>query len=112
MCLFCKLVNKEIPAKILFEDDEILAFHDINPTAPTHLLVIPKKHVASISDAAEEDRALLGSLLLGAKRAAAETGIDETGYRVVVNNGPHANQTVFHIHVHVIGGRQMGWPPG
>ena len=112
MCLFCKIVAKEIPAKILFENDEALAFHDINPGAPTHVLVIPKKHVASIADATEEDRALLGGLMIATRRAAEETGIAKSGYRVVVNAGPDACQTVFHVHLHVIGGRQLGWPPG
>ena len=112
MCLFCKVIAKQIPAKVLFEDEHVLAFHDINPVAQVHVLVIPKKHIASITDAAPEDEAVLGKLLLAAKRVATELKITETGYRIVVNNGPHANQTVFHIHVHVIGGRPMTWPPG
>lgn len=113
-CLFCKIVERQIPAKIAHEDEDTLAFHDINPVAPTHVLVIPKKHVASLTDAAEEDQALLGKLLLAAKRVAEAEGRTGAGagYRTVVNTGPNAGQTVFHIHVHVIGGRPMGWPPG
>jgi histidine triad (HIT) family protein len=112
MCLFCKIVDKQIPSKMVFEDDEVFAFHDINPMAPTHILVIPKRHIVGLNEAVAEDQALLGKLLLSAQRAAQQTGIGETGYRVVVNNGPHAGQSVFHLHVHVLGGRGMAWPPG
>jgi histidine triad (HIT) family protein len=112
MCLFCKIVAKQIPSKVLFEDDELLAFHDINPAAPTHVLVIPKQHVAGLSDGKPDHAALFGKLLLAATRVARETGIDQTGYRVVTNTGPDAGQSVFHLHVHVLGGRPMAWPPG
>lgn len=112
MCLFCKIVAKQIPAKVLFEDEELLAFHDINPTAPVHVLLIPKKHIASIADATEADKSLFGALLVATRKAAEATGVASSGYRVVVNAGPDANQTVHHVHVHVIGGRQMSWPPG
>jgi histidine triad (HIT) family protein len=112
MCLFCKIVAKQIPAKILFEEGDLLAFHDINPAAPTHLLVIPKQHLASLRDGRSEHTELLGELLLAAGRAAALTGIAQTGYRVVVNTGPDAGQSVFHMHIHVLGGRPMAWPPG
>ena len=112
MCLFCKIVAKEIPAKILFEDDDLLAFHDINPGAPTHVLVIPKRHIVSLADVKPEDDALVGKIVRSAKRVAEETGIAETGYRTVINTGPHAGQSVFHVHMHVLGGRAMAWPPG
>jgi histidine triad (HIT) family protein len=112
MCLFCKIVRKEIPATIVHEDDETLAFRDINPVAPTHVLVIPKKHIASLTDATEADGALLGRLLLTARRVAEMEGRTGDGYRVVVNNGLQAGQSVFHVHVHVIAGRAMAWPPG
>jgi len=111
MCLFCKIVEKQIPAKVLFEDDTVVAYHDINPVAPTHVLVIPKKHIVSLTDATGEE-ALLGKLLLAARRVADETKLFEQGYRVVLNTGPQAGQSVFHIHVHVLGGRNMAWPPG
>lgn len=111
MCLFCKMVSKEIEAKVVFEDDDVLAFHDIHPQAPMHVLVIPKKHVTSLADDAG-DEALLGKLLLGARRAAEQTGIGQGGYRVVINSGAQAGQSVFHLHLHVLGGRTMEWPPG
>lgn len=112
MCLFCKIARKEIPAKIVHEDDDTLAFRDINPVAPTHVLVIPKKHIASLTEAGADDEAILGKLLLAAKRVAEMEGRTADGYRTVVNSGPNAGQTVFHIHVHVLGGRAMAWPPG
>ena len=112
MCLFCKIVNKEVPAKILFEDDDVLAFHDINPGAPTHLLVIPKRHVASLNEVGAGEVELLGKVVAAGRRVAEETGIAEKGYRVVINTGPNAGQTVFHVHMHVIGGRALSWPPG
>jgi histidine triad (HIT) family protein len=111
-CLFCKIVAKQIPSKILFEEDDLLAFHDINPGAPTHVLVIPKQHVSGLGDGASQHTELFGRLLLAAKRVAEETGIAQTGYRVVTNSGPDAGQSVFHLHVHVLGGRPLAWPPG
>lgn len=112
MCIFCKIVNKEIPSKIVFEDEDVLAFHDLNPQAPTHVLVIPKRHIAGIGQAVPEDEIILGRLLLAAKRVAEVTGIAESGFRTVINSGANAGQTVFHLHVHVLGGRSMAWPPG
>ena len=112
MCLFCKIIKQEIPSKMLFEDDDVFAFHDIKAAAPSHVLVIPKKHIQSLADATAEDEALLGKLMLACQRAAKELGLDATGYRVVTNTGPNAGQSVHHIHLHVIGGRPMGWPPG
>lgn len=112
-CIFCKIARKEIPAEIVYEDENAVAFKDINPVAPVHVLVIPKKHIASLNEADPiEDVHLLGHLLLVAKRVADLLGISESGYRIVINTGPDAGQAVFHLHVHVIGGRQMQWPPG
>ena len=111
-CLFCKVVAKEIPAKVMFETDQVVAFHDINPQAPTHVLVIPKEHVASIEELNEGHQDLHHALWLAVQRVARERGIVQSGFRTVVNTGPHAGQTVFHLHVHVLGGRPLGWPPG
>jgi len=112
MCLFCKIAKKEIPARILFEDDNLVAFHDINPGAPIHVLVIPKQHIVGIAEVTDEHTTVLGQLLVGARRVAEMTGIALSGYRVAINNGPHAGQSVFHLHVHVLGGRPLAWPPG
>ena len=112
MCLFCKIVNKEIPAKVLFEDEHLVAFSDVNPQAPTHALVIPKRHFVSLNEATPADAELLGKLVLAAQRVARQTKISDSGWRMVVNNGAHAGQSVFHVHVHVLGGRAMAWPPG
>jgi histidine triad (HIT) family protein len=111
-CLFCKLRDGGIPAAITYRDDDVIAFRDINPQAPMHELVIPARHIADVSEARPEDAALLGKLMLvGAQRAKA-LGHDGTGYRLVVNTGADAGQTVFHIHLHVVAGRPLGWPPG
>lgn len=112
MCLFCKIVAREIPGKIVYEDDDVLAFEDIRPVAPTHTLVIPKRHIASLNEAKPEDAELLGKVLVAAGKVAKQAGIDQSGWRLVLNNGPNAGQTVFHIHAHVLGGRGMTWPPG
>ena len=109
--LFSKIIRREIPADIVYEDDMALAFRDINPQAPIHILVIPKKPIPRLADAVPEDHALMGHLLLTVKRIAEQVGL-ENGYRVVINNGPEAGQTVFHLHLHILGGRQMQWPPG
>jgi histidine triad (HIT) family protein len=111
-CIFCKIVSGAIPAAKIFEDERALAFRDINPQAPTHALVIPRAHIPSLSEAGEEDEALLGHLLRVASRVAREEGHAERGYRTVVNTGPDAGQTVFHVHVHVLAGRTLTWPPG
>lgn len=111
-CLFCKIVAGAIPAKLIFEDDRAVAFRDINPQAPTHALVIPRKHIASLDEASETDDALLGHLLLVAARVARAEGHAEGGYRTVINTGPDAGQSVFHVHVHVLAGRPLTWPPG
>jgi len=112
MCLFCKIVRREIPAKILFEEEDLLAFADIAPKAPTHALVIPKRHLVSLDEAEAADATLLGKMLLACQRVAREAGIASSGFRVVANAGPDAGQTVFHLHFHVLGGRAMAWPPG
>lgn len=111
MCLFCKIVARESPAKVLFEDEHLLAFADIRPAAPTHALVIPKRHISSLDEAKREDAELLGRLVLGAARAAREAKL-ASGWRLVVNTGPDAGQSVTHVHIHVLGGRRMAWPPG
>jgi len=109
-CLFCRIARKEIPATIVAEDDHCLAFRDINPQAPTHILVIPREHVASLDAAA--DAAMVGRLALFAAELARKEGIAAHGYRVVMNTNRGAGQTVFHLHLHLLGGRDMGWPPG
>nr|CDJ93567.1 Histidine triad (HIT) protein domain containing protein [Haemonchus contortus] len=109
--IFGKIIRKEIPAKIIYEDDDVLAFHDVSPQAPVHFLVIPKKRIAMLQEAEDSDQALLGKLMLTAAKVARDLGL-EKGYRVVVNNGPDGCQSVFHLHLHVLGGRQLGWPPG
>lgn len=110
-CLFCKLIDKQIPAEILYEDDHVLAFKDINPQAPHHFLVIPKQHIATLNDANDEDAQLLGRLSLAAAKVAEQLGISESGYRTTMNCNEHGGQTVYHIHLHVLGGKAMGWPP-
>lgn len=109
--LFSKIIRKEIPADIVYEDDQCLAFRDIAPQAPTHILVIPKKPIPKLSEAQKEDKALLGHLLLVVGDIAREQQL-ESGYRVVINTGEEAGQTVFHLHLHLLGGRALGWPPG
>jgi histidine triad (HIT) family protein len=111
-CLFCKIAEGKIPSKKVHEDDEIVAFRDINPQAPTHILVVPRKHVPSLNELAAEDAALVGKLHLVAARLAAAEGIAQRGYRTLFNTNADAGQTVFHIHLHLVGGRPLGWPPG
>jgi len=110
-CLFCKIIAGEIPSRLVYEDDDVYAFHDIHPQAPTHVLVVPKKHIASLDETNDQDRALLGGTLLTMRALARELGI-ASGYRVVNNCGTPAGQSVFHIHFHLLGGRPLGWPPG
>ena len=110
-CLFCKIAGGEIPSDKVYEDDELFAFRDISPQAPVHVLVVPKKHIASLDEAEEGDAELLGRILMLARRLAAEQGV-AGGYRVVNNCGASAGQSVFHVHFHLLGGRTMGWPPG
>ena len=106
-CIFCKIVAGEMGGPPLYQDEEVTAFRDINPQAPTHILIVPNKHMASVSEATEEDRALLGKLLLTAAKLAQDEGVTDEGYRLVINNGPQAGQVVFHLHVHLMGGRNM-----
>jgi len=110
-CLFCKIASGAIPVTRLYEDDEIVAFPDINPQAPTHILIIPKQHFGSLAHTGAEDSALLGHLLMAASRIAEQQNLAK-GYRVVINTGPDGGQTVDHLHLHLLGGRHMGWPPG
>lgn len=111
-CLFCKIVSKEIPAKVAFEDEQVLAFHDIRPAAPVHLQIIPKKHIARVSELDDQTSAVVSRLVLTANRLAREAGIDEPGYRLIINCNPAAGQSVYHLHLHLLGGRSMSWPPG
>jgi histidine triad (HIT) family protein len=111
-CLFCQIVRKELPAKELFRDDEIVAFDDIRPVAPTHVLVIPREHIASVHDITDAQGPLLARMIEVANRIADERKIDREGYRLVFNKGPQAGQSVYHLHLHLLGGRGMGWPPG
>ena len=111
-CLFCKIVQKTIPAKIVHEDDRSLAFDDINPQAPVHTLIIPKQHVSAVQDCPDQAFDLLTHLLVTCTKVAKQKGLSESGYRIVTNTGRDAGQTVFHLHFHVLGGRHLGWPPG
>jgi histidine triad (HIT) family protein len=109
-CLFCRIVRGEIPAKLIAQDDHCVAFRDINPQAPTHVLVVPREHIPTLNDAT--DAATIGHLTLMAAKIAAAEGLSERGYRTVVNTNADAGQTVFHVHLHLLGGRKLGWPPG
>ena len=111
-CLFCKICKGEIPADIVMETDDVVAFRDINPQAPTHILIIPKQHIPTTNDIRVEDESMVGKLFVAAREIAAEEGISEAGYRVTMNCNEDAGQTVFHIHLHLLGGRPFGWPPG
>ncbi len=111
-CLFCRIIAGEIPAEIIHQDERSIAFRDINPQAPVHLLVIPREHLESLDEATQRDEATLGHLLRIAARVANEQGLSESGYRTVINTGADAGQEVFHLHLHVIGGRKLNWPPG
>jgi histidine triad (HIT) family protein len=111
-CLFCKIVQKTIPAKVVYEDDRTLAFDDINPQAPVHTLIIPKEHVAAVQDCPDQDANLLTHLLLTCTNVAKQKGLTGSGYRIVTNTGRDAGQTVFHLHFHLLGGRHLSWPPG
>lgn len=111
-CLFCKMVSGEINTNTVYEDDAVLAFRDINPQAPTHVLIIPKVHIATTNDIQPEQADLIGKLYLAAQQIAAQEGIAERGYRTVINCNGEAGQTVFHVHLHLLGGRPLHWPPG
>lgn len=111
-CLFCRIIAGQIPARRLHEDDDCIAFADINPQAPHHVLIIPRKHVASVSGLTAEDDRVVGAIHRVAAQLAEQLGVSRSGYRVVTNTGPGAGQTVFHLHFHLLGGRALGWPPG
>ncbi len=111
-CLFCKIINNELDAKIAYQDDKLIGIYDVNPKAPIHILLIPKKHIPTINDISSDDIALIGELVFKAKQLAHEENIDDSGYRLVWNVNSGAGQQVFHIHLHLLGGRNMSWPPG
>ena len=111
-CLFCKISAGEIPAEVVYENDEILGFRDIEPKAPTHVLLIPRRHIATLNDLAHSDVEVVGKLFLAAKEVARQEGVDAGGYRTVFNCNRDAGQAVYHIHLHLLGGRQLSWPPG
>lgn len=111
-CLFCKISSGEIAAQVIHETDDVIAFRDINPQAPTHVLIVPKRHIASINEIGEDDVEIVGKLFLAARQIAADEGFAEPGYRVTMNCNAAAGQTVFHIHLHLLGGRDFSWPPG
>jgi histidine triad (HIT) family protein len=111
-CLFCKIINRQVPGSIVYEDDRVLAFDDINPQAPTHVLIVPKRHIASLNDIGVEDDQIVGELVRRAAALARDRGISGSGFRTVFNTNREAGQTVFHIHLHLLGGRPMHWPPG
>jgi len=111
-CLFCKMISGEIQPDVVYEDDDVLAFRDINPQAPFHALIVPKRHISTLNDLTPDDAELIGRLHLAAKVVAAQAGIAEAGYRTLINCNEQGGQVVFHIHLHLLGGRRMGWPPG
>ena len=110
--LFTKIINREIPADIVYENDDIIAFNDINPQAPVHVLIVPKKEIKTLNHLEVQDQEIIGKMFIAAKKLAKELNIDENGYRTVFNCNDHGGQTVFHIHLHLLGGRQLAWPPG
>lgn len=111
-CLFCKIANGDIDSEIVYQDEDVLAFRDIHPQAPTHLLCIPRRHISTTNDLGAAEQAIAGKLILTAAKLAGELGFAEDGYRLVMNCNGHGGQTVFHIHLHLLGGRHMRWPPG
>ena len=111
-CLFCKIIAGEIPSNKVYSDEDVYAFHDINAAAPQHILIIPKKHLSDVTQAEPEDQALMGKLLLAANQIAADQGLSENGFRYVINTGSDGGQTVSHLHLDILGGRRMQWPPG
>ena len=111
-CLFCKIIEGQVPAKIVYQDQDVVAFADINPQAPQHILFVPRRHIASMIDITPEDGPVLASIFIAATKVAREMGIAESGFRFVTNVGPDAGQSVFHLHFHLLGGRKLAWPPG
>lgn len=110
-CIFCKILNGDIPSTRVYENDTVYAFRDVNPVAPTHILIIPRRHIERVADLEDGDAGLMGDLLLAARDVAAQEGVSEA-FRLVINNGPGVGQSVFHIHLHLLAGRKLGWPPG
>ena len=111
-CLFCKIIERKTPSHIVYEDEQVLAFTDLNPQAPVHILIVPKKHIETLNDVQDADNPLLGHMLSTAKKIAAEMQIEDSGYRTVINCNEGGGQMVYHIHLHLLGGRTMDWPPG
>jgi histidine triad (HIT) family protein len=111
-CLFCRIAAGSIPARLAYEDDDTLAFHDIDPRAPVHVLIIPRRHISAVDKLGDADAGIMGRLLLTARQLGRELGVADSGYRLVLNNGPDAGQSVDHIHMHLLGGRPLKWPPG
>ncbi len=111
-CMFCRIAERKVPSEIVYEDDQIVAFHDINPQAPIHILIIPRRHVMSLEELKEADAPLLGHMMLIGAKIARDRDVGDSGYRIVFNTGMHGGQTVFHVHLHLLGGRSMSWPPG
>ena len=111
-CLFCKIINGQIPSTILYEDENLVAFNDVNPQAPLHVLIVPRKHVATLNELSQENDAVIGAMQRLAASLAKDSGVHEEGYRTVFNTNKNAGQTVFHIHLHLLAGRQLNWPPG
>lgn len=111
-CVFCKIISGEMSGDIVYQDELVTAFRDINPVAPTHILIVPNKHIVSVAELSDEEERLMGHLFTTARSLAVEEGISESGYRLIINNGPDANQVVFHLHLHLIGGRKMQYPMG
>ena len=112
MTIFEKIINRDIPARIIYENDDLIAFHDVDPKAPVHILIVPKRKLARLSEVSEGDEQILGKLIVASKKVATDLGVLESGYRLVINNGPDAGESVPHLHVHLMGGRPMAWPPG
>ena len=110
--MFCKILDGEIPCDRVYENDQVIAFRDVNPQAPTHILVIPRKHISTVNDLTADDKNIVGEMMLAAQAVAKQEGIEESGYRLIMNCNEGAGQTVFHIHLHILGGRRMNWPPG
>lgn len=111
-CIFCQIIAGHLPAEVVYQDEHITAFRDIHPKAPVHILIIPNRHIESINELQPEDATLMGQLFLVARQLAEQEGIKDSGYRLVINTGPHGGQTVFHLHVHLLGKRHLTWPPG
>ncbi|MGQ9462129.1 MAG: histidine triad nucleotide-binding protein [Candidatus Fervidibacter sp.] len=111
-CVFCRIVAKEVQSRIAYEDEDIVAFHDINPQAPVHVLIVPRRHIPTLNEATESDQVLLGKMILVARKLAKEIGVADEGYRLVLNTNRGAGQSIFHIHLHLLGGRPFHWPPG